>query len=117
MLYLTRIQSAASVVDDGTSQPALDRFSSGASIGNGGNQGSDRKNQSGGKGNKARSRSPQFSYIKPDTDNIDAVYSKNGRRFCEAYNSVDGCHKSTKECTDLHICKHCKRFTDSGALE
>eukprot|EP00973_Karenia_brevis_P094717 12423803-Karenia_brevis.AAC.1 len=106
MLYLTRVRSAADVVDDRTTQPALDGYSSGSQAGVGNHQeyfGENRTKKS------KRSHSPrgqQGSHQLVD----DPVYSKRGQKFCENFNSAQGCNLPQRSCKDLHACKRCKRL-------
>jgi len=97
MLYYTRIQTAAAVVDDGTSQPALDRFGSGSAIGSSGADGHGRSNNGDGGRNRGRSRSSRGNNGR----------SKKGNKICGAFNGKKGCRKSN--CTDIHQCSLCKK--------
>jgi len=93
MLYLTRIQTAAAVVDDGTSQPALDHYGSGSAIGSSRSNG-----QGGNKGGGGRSRSPRKNKRKN---------SKNEQKYCGAFNGKKGCKR--RDCNELHQCSTCQK--------
>jgi len=93
MLYLTRIQTAAAVVDDGTSQPALDHYGSGSAIGSSRSNG-----QGGNKGGGGRGRSPRKNKSK---------ILKNDKKICFAFNGNNGC--SRRKCNDLHHCSICQK--------
>ena len=99
LLYLGRIKSAAQVLDDGTSQPSS--FSAGSVRASAGT--SARRTP--------RSRTPQREPAgRPRGPGDDgAVYTKKGKRFCDDFNTSQGCSKG-RACPDLHACKGCKAF-------
>jgi len=104
MLYLTRIKSASAAVDDGTSQPALDQFGSGSSVGGRGHSGPGTDNNSGGRAGRGRSRSQRRQRAGANRDKQKTT--KRGNRICDAFNSHGGCHR--QNCNDLHACNKCK---------
>jgi len=96
MLYLGRIQTAATVTDDGTAQPALDHHRGGGHVGNLGGSGNTR----------ARSRSNPGRANKRKK-NKNAKESAASQGICNQYNSAKGCRKD--KCQREHACSFCKK--------
>ena len=83
LLYLTSLRTAAETVADGTVQQLTDLP-------------------------RERSRIPPARDQKQKwQDDQGGVYTKAGRRFCDAYNTTAGCSQGNR-CTDHHACKRCR---------
>ena len=102
LLYLARVKSAAQVLDDRTAQPAS--FATGSS----------RAASGAGARRTGRSRTPQREPAgRPRGSGDDgAIFTKKGKRFCDDYNTSQGCSKG-RACSDLHACKACRAFGHS----
>jgi len=92
MLYLGRIQTAATVTDDGTAQPALDHHRGGGHVGNL----SERSH-----GQRARSRSQPRRQDKKKKQRAER------QEICKQYNQAKGCNR--KDCHRDHACLFCKK--------
>ena len=118
VLYLARARTEAQLLDDHTAQPALGHSAVLLT----------RPPAEGGHRRRGRSRSPQEERARPlqapdrgqqsqvprplqpaimDRDGGD-IYTKKGRRFCDDYNTPQGCN--VPKCKDLHACKNCKLY-------
>ena len=108
LLYLSRVRSAAQILDDRTAQPSIDLPGSRASA-------SATYRPPGDFGPRARSRTPpRASRDRPRSPRkgagaSEAVYTKKGKKFCDPYNTPGGC-SAGNACKEVHACKLCRRF-------
>ena len=117
LLYLARVRTAAQLLDDRTAQPALGASGSQAPLrrppGDFGQRRLDRSRSSPrDRGQRSRVPLPRPSADRGQLaiEDDGAVYTKKGKRFCDDFNSHQGCSKGKEKCRDLHACKRCKKY-------
>ena len=118
VLYLARVRTEAQLLDDHTAQPALGTSSAHAFLprppGNFGHHSTGRsRSPPRDRQGQGRERAPP-TRLPPDAGMDGAVYTKKGRRFCDDFNSYQGCTKGKGKCQDLHACRTCRSYGHPG---